>query len=359
MERVLVGMSGGIDSSLTAYILKEMGYEVEGLSFVLWETRGRTDLHTCCSFQAIGEAAKTAAHIGIPHHVSDVRVEFLEKVIEPFIDAYRKGSTPNPCILCNQHVKFPFLLREADLRGIDRIATGHYAEVMQGSVPGLGKGADRKKDQSYFLYILTGEELKRLVLPLAQYTKDKVRARAHMLKLPAANRRESQEICFVEGNSYQMFLRNFFSGTDLRGPIVNSMGERLGTHKGLFAYTIGQRKGIGIPAKKPLYVVRIDTKHNELVVGTREEAMRKEFLVNELNWIVPADTLFHGGKQNSSIRAEVKFRSTMTGQHASLSLQNQDRLQVKFDEPQWAPARGQSVVFYHDNIVLGGGVIVL
>ncbi len=364
-------MSGGVDSSITAYLLKKEGYDVEGLSFILWEARQRNNFTTCCSLQAIEDASKTASRIGIPHSSIDVRDDFVEKVIEPFVEAYTEGVTPNPCILCNRHIKFPFLLREAEKRGAEFIATGHYARIERhgsevrgqgsGEVIFLKKGIDPKKDQSYFLYVLRKEELERLLLPLGDYKKEDVRELASELKLPAAQRPESQEICFIEGKNYFKFINKLNPLTAVSGPIVDMNGKVLGEHKGIYHYTIGQRKGLGIPSKEPLYVTRIDAVKNIVYVGPKESAEMKEFEVGDLNWINPSTPLLIKGGEGGLLilRATVKVRSMTKGEPATISLSpGQKTVRVIFDEPQWAPAPGQSAVFYDEDIVIGGGVII-
>lgn len=362
MSKVLVGMSGGVDSSITAYLLKEQGYDVEGLSFILWEARQRNDFTTCCSSQAIEDAASTASQIGILHSSVDVRDEFIEKVIEPFIDAYTKGKTPNPCILCNRHIKFPFLLKEAEKRGAEFIATGHYARIERKGSRGQGakesrvtetllkKGADPKKDQSYFLYVLRQEELSRLLLPLGDYKKEDVRNLANKLWLPSAKRPESQEICFIEGKSYFKFINKINPLAGAAGPVMDMNGKVLGEHKGIYNYTIGQRKGLGISSPAPLYVSKIDAVKNIVYVGPQESAKIKEFEVQELNWLTSPIQV---------IRATVKVRSMMKAEPATISASpDSETVKVIFDEPQWAPAPGQSAVFFNDDIVLGGGIII-
>lgn len=362
MTKVLVGMSGGIDSSVTAYRLKDEGYEVEGISFVLWEARRQSDFTTCCSLQAVEEASKTARRIGIPHSMIDVRDDFIDKVIEPFVNAYISGETPNPCILCNRFIKFPFLMKEAEKRGAEFIATGHYARVeksqqLNEEIVFLKKGMDPKKDQSYVLYILRQEELRRLILPLGYYKKDEVRKIARELKLPAAKRSESQEICFIEDRNYFKFIEKLSPLAGKPGPIIDMAGNVMGTHKGIHGYTIGQRKGLGISAKEPLYVVKIDALRNTLYVSTQDAAREKGFFVKDLNWInPPIPPLLKGGGEGLTFRASVKVRSTMKDEPATLSLID-DTVNVVFDTPQWAPTPGQSAVFYNGDTVIGGGLI--
>lgn len=349
MNKVLVGMSGGVDSSMAAYLLKEAGYGVEGLSLILYEARGRTDPTACCSLQAIEDAARTASHMGIPHRVLDARGEFIERVIEPFVESYTKGLTPNPCILCNLHIKFPLLMREADRLGADLIATGHYAKTEHsGGCSYLKKGVDPGKDQSYVLYVLRQEELKRLVLPLGGYTKAEIRARAVALGLPAGNRPESQEICFVEDRNYFKFIDKLSPVAGAPGPILDLEGRTIGTHKGIHNYTIGQRKRLGLQGAAPLFVINIDILKNSVTVGPREAAMARELLVRDVNWLLPREEAF---------RASVKIRSMMRDRPATVFPLYDARARVLYDKPQWAPAPGQSAVFYEGDTVVGGGVI--
>ena len=357
MKKVIVGMSGGVDSSVTAYLLKEQGYSVEGISFILYEARLKNTFTGCCSIEAINDARRTAEHMGVTHAAVDLRNEFIQKVIEPFIEAYSQGITPNPCILCNKYIKFPYLLKIADEKGADFIATGHYARVESGRgsrVKGQGcllkKGLDAKKDQSYVLYVLRQEELSRLKLPLGEKRKDEVREIARMLNLPAAKRPESQEICFIEDRNYFKFLEHLTESKE--GPIIDvETGNILGSHKGLHLYTIGQRKRLGIATGKPLFVTRIDPSKNAIYVGPREAAMMKEFVVEDVNWLSTQEGLEH-------FRATVKVRSMMKDEPATISILDDNMAKVIYDEPQWAPAPGQSAVFYDEDTVIGGGVIV-
>jgi tRNA-specific 2-thiouridylase len=356
MKKVVVGMSGGVDSSVTAYLLKEEGYEVEGVSFVLYEARLKNTFSGCCSMESIDDARRTAGHVGVKHTVIDLREEFLEKVVEPFIDAYKKGVTPNPCILCNKHIKFPYLLKIADEKAAEYIATGHYAKVTHNAE--LKKGIDARKDQSYVLYVLKHEELSRLMLPLGAKTKQEVRETARMLNLPAAARPESQEICFIGDKNYCTFMEGLAEKTE--GRIIDvETGRILGSHKGIHMYTIGQRKRMGIATGKPLYVAEIDPAQNAIYIGPREAAMKRAFQVEEINWLVPEIDASPRRRVAGSLsfRAAVKVRSTMKDEPATITAADGDLAEVVYDEPQWAPAPGQSAVFYDGDTVLGGGII--
>jgi len=372
MGNAVVGMSGGIDSSVTAYLLGKREYDVVGISLFMWDSSDQQKHAACCSVRSIEDASQTARRFGFEHCVIDVRDQFLRLVIEPFVRGYIAGSTPNPCILCNRHIKFPSLIRAARQRGIQHIATGHYARV--GKQPQthpihsgnkniggkqlfiLKRGADRKKDQSYVLFVLGQDELKRLVLPLGEQKKDDVRKLAGELRLPAAGRSESQEICFIADRNYSHFIEKHIKLAS-KGPILDMNGNMLGTHRGVHRYTVGQRKRIGVFSKNPLYVIKIDAVKNTLYVGPSEEARKRHFTVSSVNWIIPPTS--------DHFRASVKVRSTMKDEPAMITVhkkssretENQATVQVKFDTPQWAPAPGQSAVFYNDDTILGGGTI--
>ncbi len=352
---VIVAMSGGVDSSVAAYLLKQQGYRVTGLSFELWDRRDIENPNTCCSVITIGLAKSVARKLGIEHYTVDVRDAFYRHVIEDFCTSYIKGVTPNPCILCNKYIKFDFLLRKAAETGAEYIATGHYARTQPDSDGKkrrflLKKGLDERKDQSYVLYVMKQGELSRTLLPLGEMKKQETRGIARQLGLSTALRAESQEICFVGGDNYAQFIKNFSPEALRPGPIVDTSGKVIGEHRGIAFYTVGQRKGLGIASLQPYYVAGIDRKSNTVIVGSREDAMGKKFRVKELNWISmspPAEPL----------RAHVRIRSTMREMPATISPENGPSVTVEYDEPQWAPAPGQSAVFYHGDVVIGGGII--
>ncbi len=353
--KIIVAMSGGVDSSVVAYLLKKQGHEVIGLSYELWDKRDLKPSNQCCSIETINLAKSVARQIGIEHYTVDVRDTFYTHVIESFCESYIKGNTPNPCILCNKYIKFDFMMKKAEELGADCIATGHYAQVVERRVTDderrflLKKGIDKKKDQSDVLYVMNQDELSKTVFPLGEFTKDKTRAIAKEVGLATATRPESQEICFVGDDNYANFVEGFSPESLKPGLILDIDGKVIGEHKGIAFYTIGQRKGLGISSPVPRYVADINRENNTIVIGSRDDATRKKIIVTDLNWI-------SAGLEESPERVGVKIRSTMNEVPALITPEGENII-VEFDEPQWAPAPGQSAVFYNDDIVLGGGII--
>ncbi len=345
-------MSGGVDSSVAAYLLKKEGHEVVGVSFELWDKRDLENTNVCCSIETIRLAKSVAHKLGIEHYTVDVRDAFYTHVIESFCESYISGMTPNPCILCNKYIKFDFLFEKAKELGADFMATGHYAITEKAENSDrvvLKKGVDSKKDQTYFLYVMQQAQLAKTLFPLGEMKKDETREIALELGLATALREESQEICFVGDDRYEDFIREYSPEALRAGPIVDTSGKKLGEHRGIAFYTIGQRKGLGIQSPVPRYVADIDRENNIVVVGSREDATKKTIKVRELNWLL-IDNL------QTPMRAGVKIRSTMKEVPATITPLD-DNVIVEFDEPQWGPAPGQSAVFYDDDCVIGGGII--
>jgi len=355
-------MSGGVDSSVAAYLLQKEGHEVIGLSFELWDKRDLQSSNVCCSVETVELARSVADKLGIDHHTADVRDAFYSHVIEEFCDSYIKGQTPNPCIACNRYIKFAYLLNKADELGADFVATGHYARIERDRRASnverrtsnerylLKKGVDLKKDQSYVLYVMKQQELARTLFPLGEMKKEKTREIAKDLGLATALRPESQEICFVGDERYADFIRKYSPEKLKPGKITDTAGKVLGEHRGIAYYTIGQRKGLGIQSLKPRYVVSIEGDTNTVVVGSRGEASKKSLIVSELNWLSIENL-------SELIEGHVKIRSTMKEVPAIIAPINSGKVHIEFDNPQWAPASGQSAVFYDGDIVIGGGVI--
>lgn len=350
MKKVLLGMSGGVDSSVSAILLKEAGYEVIGATMNLYN-----QTKSCMTSSAVEDAKKVCEVLGIPHYVFEASTEFENYVVQDFIKCYECGKTPNPCIECNKYIKFDWFYQKAQQLGCDYIATGHYAKVMYDEEHGrvvLRKSKAEKKDQTYFLYGISKEVLSHIIFPLEEYIdKEQIRKIAQEHGLEVAQKADSQEVCFIPDNDYASFVLKNGTKKVKRGKMVTSKGEILGEHRGLIYYTIGQRKGLGIAYKEPLYVLKLDVERNEVIVGTEQELYQKELYANELNFLM-FDTL----KESIEVTAKVRYRAKEA--EAIIYPVSEDKVKVKFKEPQKSITPGQSVVFYQGDIVLGGGKII-
>jgi tRNA-specific 2-thiouridylase len=356
-ERIVVGMSGGVDSAVTAALLLEQGFEVIGVTMLIWSLPGleRADQGGCCGLGAAEDARRVAARLGIRHYVLDFQEVFYETVIRNYADEYRAGRTPNPCIRCNEFVKFGALLRRAEQLGAERVATGHYARVRWADASRrwlLLRGADARKDQSYALYRLKQEQLARVLFPLGEFDKGKTRALAAELGLPVAQKPDSQEVCFVPDNDYASFLAELVPESRREGEIVDPGGHVLGHHQGVAGFTVGQRKGLGVPASRPLYVTTIDPVANRITVapGDHPGLFAREVTASDGNLISLKEP---GG----SCSVTAKIRYNMPDRPAMLWIEAEDRLRVIFQDAQRAVTPGQALVCYDGEVVVGGGVI--
>jgi tRNA-specific 2-thiouridylase len=355
-QRVVVAMSGGVDSSVTALLLREQGYEVIGISMQVWDystftaQEGET-FGSCCSLDDIHDARRVAEQLAIPFYVVNFEEEFQRLVIDDFVAEYFRGRTPNPCVRCNQRIKFDLLLNKARELGADFVATGHYARVERdsGGLWHLLRGVDPAKDQSYFLFTLTQAQLAATLFPLGGMTKPEVRAIAARHNLRVAEKGESQEICFVPDDDYVRFLEEARGKGLLSGEIVDSRGTVLGSHDGTYRYTVGQRKGLGIAHPQPLYVLGVDAAQRQVVVGQREELCRGGLVATHVNWIVPPAT--------DPVEASCKIRYRHQPVPCRVYPLAGGTAEVRFCEPEKSVTPGQAVVFYKGDEVLGGGWI--
>lgn len=367
VTRVVVGMSGGVDSSVAAALLKEQGYDVIGVMLRLWAEPGdsadgteRVVENNCCSLESMADARRVASQLGIPFYVHNVEEPFRRTIVDYFYDEYMAGRTPNPCLRCNRHIRFTLLLEHALTLGADYLATGHYVRVDDDPVTGkrrLRRGLSDAKDQSYVLHVLSQSQLKRALFPLGEYTKPEVRAMAAERGLSVASKVESQEICFVAANDYRGFVQRYAAANGKSapapGPIVDTAGQRLGEHQGLAYYTVGQRKGLGVSVREPLHVLRLDPQSNAVVVGPSSGLVRDEFSVGQL-------TFTSGIPPEQPFGADVKVRYKATPQAATITPLGDGRAQVRLATPQRAITPGQAAVFYGGEFgdeVLGGGII--
>jgi tRNA-specific 2-thiouridylase len=375
-RRVLLGMSGGVDSSVAGYLLREQGYDVVGVTMKVWpqDCISRAE-DKCCGPQAVADARGVAHTLGFPHYVVDEADQFEKLVIDYFTSEYQAGRTPNPCVMCNEKLKFGNLWQKAEALGCNWIATGHYAIIQHSTVAAgdrgysnaiLRKGMDPRKDQSYFLFSLRPEQLRRALTPLGSMSKTEIREIARKLGLKVADKADSQEICFVPGQDYKAFLRSHLGDeTFHRGGIYDSDGNFIASHNGIEMFTIGQRKGLPGGSSQPRYVIDIDAETNRVIVGNAEDLLVEEFEVERTNWLGAGD----GGRSSATSRARgarpsntmyectVKIRYNHSGTPAMIHPLNGGRCRVQLSEPQRAVTPGQAAVFYDGDVVLGGGWI--
>jgi len=352
MSKVVVAMSGGVDSSVAAALLKQQGHDVIGMMLRLWSEPGKDDSNRCCTPDAMALARRVAAELDIPFYVVDAKEVFRETVVQYFLDGYARGETPNPCLLCNRKIRWTFLLDHALALGAEFMATGHYVRKQDGAArQTLLRAVDRGKDQSYVLHVLNQEKLQRALFPVGDYPKPEIRRIAESFGLPSASRHDSQDLCFLAGDDYRNFLGRHAAELLRPGQIRRRDGQVVGEHAGLVNYTIGQRKGLGVSSSVPLYVLGKDAATNTLLVGTQEELGSNELSARDVNWVsVEAP--------RESFQAEVKIRYTAREAPAVVTpLGSGDRVQVRFDAPVRDITAGQAAVFYQGDVLLGGGII--
>lgn len=355
-EKVVVGMSGGVDSSVAAYLLKEQGYDVIGVTMQIWQDDDRIiqeENGGCCGLSAVDDARRVANDLEIPYYVMNFKNEFKEHVIDYFIEAYLDGKTPNPCIACNRYVKWESLLKRSLDIGAKYIATGHYARIVK--LPNgryaLKKSATIEKDQTYALYNLTQEQLQHTLMPVGEYTKDEIRKIAEKISLRIANKPDSQDICFVPDGDYAAFIERETDEKILSGNFVTAEGTILGMHKGITHYTVGQRKGLGLALGYPAFVLEIRPDTNEVVIGTKEESMAMSLRANHLNFMSVEDL-------KEPLRVLAKIRYNHRGAWCTVEKIAADEIICRFEELQRAITPGQAVVLYDGDYVLGGGTIL-
>ncbi len=355
-KRVVIGMSGGVDSSVAAYLLKQQGYDVIGVTMQIWQNMDEEVFEReggCCSLSAVEDARRVCDKLDIPFYVMNFKQVFEKLVIDYFVDEYLQGRTPNPCIACNKYIKFDALLERSLSLEAQYVATGHYARIMYDEGFKryiIKKSATPEKDQTYVLYNLTQEQLSHILMPLGDYNKGQVREIAKGLDLRTANKAESQEICFVEDNNYGRFINERRGDAIKPGLFVDSKGNRLGTHKGIAHYTVGQRKGLGIALGKPMYVVEILPEKNLVVLGDETEVFSRELIASKMNFIA-----FE--KLEGPIEVKAKIRYSAKEAKATVVPIADDKVKVVFEEPQRAITPGQAVVFYQEDVLVGGGTI--
>ena len=355
-KKALIAMSGGVDSSVAAYLIKEQGYDSTGITLKLFDNEdiGEKKEKTCCSLDDIEDARNVCYKIGIPYYVYNFKDSFKENVISRFIDAYENGTTPNPCIDCNRYIKFEKLIRRAEELDFDYVVTGHYAIIEYNSETGrylLKKSADLSKDQSYVLYSLTQKQLSKTLFPLGGMTKDQTREIAEKLGLINAHKHDSQDICFVPDGDYARFIEEYTGKTYPCGNFVDESGKILGEHKGIIRYTVGQRKGLGLALPQPMYVKEKDLANNRVILCTNDALFSKELYATDIN-LITCD------KIEKPVRIKARVRYNQKEQWATAEQIDENTLHIIFDEPQRAISKGQAVVLYDGDYVVGGGTII-
>ena len=351
MTKVVIAMSGGVDSSVAAALLKEQGYDVMGMMLRLWSEPGKEDSNRCCTPDAMAQARRVAAKLEIPFYVIDAKDVFRETVVDYFLEGYARGETPNPCLICNRKIRWTFLLEHALALGAEYMATGHYVRIQKAEGRNqLLRAVDKNKDQSYVLHVLNQEKLKHALFPVGDYPKPEIRQIAEKYGLPTASRKDSQDLCFLAGEDYRHFLQRNAAEMLKPGEIVTRDGQALGSHNGLANYTIGQRKGLGVASPVPLYVLGKNAANNTLIVGTQEELGSSALAAYEVNWI-------SGVTPSEPFRADLKIRYTAKEATAWVQPVGEDQVQVEFDAAQRDITAGQAAVFYQGDVMIGGGII--